>query len=195
MVAAWDEVSGGTAEIAGGRGGDVLLVWSDVETEAGHPGRINAMLSRNHGGSFAPEVVAVSDASRFTFGSLDVKVGKEETAHVVYERQPRSKGDDADIGYIWSARPYRTWSAAVTLNDETAHTQSSPSLTTQTCGMSTVLQVAWSDARLPPAADPERSCDVFYTRKLARRGSAWSPNLRASDASSFKSAGSCDVSP
>ncbi|MFO1152851.1 MAG: hypothetical protein U1E42_04160 [Rhodospirillales bacterium] len=80
------------------------------------------------------------------------------------------------------------------MNDETRRSQSSPVLTAQTCGTSSLLQVAWADARLSPASDPAQSCDVFYTRKLAR-GSAWSSNLRVSDVSSFKRIESCAASP
>ncbi|MFO1152852.1 MAG: sialidase family protein [Rhodospirillales bacterium] len=107
VVAAWDEVSDGSATLAGGIGGDVLLAWS-VGEGTQKPGQINVMLSRDHAGHFGPAAVATDEISGIS-GSFDVKIGAKGTAHIVFDRRPQKPTDGTDIGYAWGARPYTAW--------------------------------------------------------------------------------------
>ncbi|MFO1129528.1 MAG: sialidase family protein [Rhodospirillales bacterium] len=178
----------GDATVAGGVDGDVLVAWTHYASlDQRVLGTVKVRRSQNHGATFGPTIVAATDVALYPdwYAQLDAKVGNQGTAHIVYQRQAPSQGDQGDIGYIWGAPPYRTWAAPVTISDDTVgSTQSAPLLATQTCGSTTLLQVAWGDARkLYP------DTDVFYTRKLAQPGSAWSTNLQVSDSSGGSPAG------
>lgn len=120
--------------------------------------------------------------------ATSVKIGHQGAAHLVYGREG-GQGDAGDIEYIWSpGPPYTTWSQPVTVNDDALpRTQHSPSLATQKCGASTILHLVWQDERLSPATDPDRYADIFYARKIAKNGAAWSKNVRVSGKSSLTS--------
>ncbi|MFO1127906.1 MAG: sialidase family protein [Rhodospirillales bacterium] len=173
-VVTWDDISDGTATLTGGLGGEVLLVWS-ARNQYQNFYRLRTMVSRDHAGSFGRPVLVARDLPE-GYWTFDAKIGQQGSAHIVYERP--ADGSHTAIGYTWSARPYTTWAAPVTLGDGTDYDKVYPVLAAQRCGMSTLLQVAWEEKR------PSPDCGVHYTRKLARTGSDWSADLRVSDGAS-----------
>jgi hypothetical protein len=111
-----------------------------------------------------------------TFGKTAVAIGAGGTAHIVYTVD----SGPSPIGsyYVYSTKaPYTKWSAPVALNDDSsASNYSFPALSVSACGSGTsVLHAVWMDNRVA-----SEKYNVYYTRKVAKPGEPWSPNLRLS---------------
>jgi hypothetical protein len=174
----------GGGQVAGGIGGEVLISWFEDERAPDLIPGFWIIRSPDHGTNFDPPVRVATDYAGF---ASDVKIGRAGVAHLVYERRSRRPLKDfGDIGYTWSPPPYTTWAAPVTISDAARpREQVEPSLVVEPCGSGSLLHVIWWDNRLSPSSDPDRLSDIYYTRKLARTGAAWSPNLRISNRSSL----------
>jgi hypothetical protein len=142
----------------------------------------------------------------------DVEIAADGRAHLVYTHDPEENGftvvdpvtgeeiflpdvsttaEDGDIRYIRSpGKPYASWSAPVTLNDDgLVRAQGYPALeTSQDDHGKTTLHVLWEDHRRSPEGptDPDRFgessnlyYDVFSTSRRPGRG--WSRNTRVTD--------------
>ena len=165
--------------MAGGLGGEVLITY--FESGLGPQPAIWARRSSDHGANFdGPAAAAVGYAD-----DPDIKIGNLGVAHVAFAKQ--SSGNFYNMAYVWSpGPPYTTWSDPVMVNDGGfRRNQLTPSLALQRCGTTAVLHLIWSDTRLSPAASPERYEDIFYSRKVAKAGEAWSKNVRISNVSSL----------
>jgi hypothetical protein len=165
--------------IAGGLTSGVLVAWTEKNDDEGTTA-VKMLSSKDHGATFGAAVKAGTFAS---FEAPDIKIGPGGVAHIVYGLDT---GHGSDVGYVWSGSPYTAWSKPVTVNDGPPQI-GQPLIITQTCGTSTVLHVVWNDTRLSPAKSPGTYHDVFYTRKLARRGVEWSKSTRVSGRSSVYS--------
>ncbi|MFO1127868.1 MAG: sialidase family protein [Rhodospirillales bacterium] len=130
---------------------------------------INFATSSNGGATYKyPAAFVVKDAApQYGFA---MKIGAKGTTHVVYTRKP------GVIGYTWSGAPYRSWAAPVTISDTATPLQFAPELTVRNCGGTSAIGVVWEDARVYGSLT-----DIFYTEKLARNDTVWSPNIRVSD--------------
>ena len=152
--------------IAGGPGGEVLVAWGnlDYEPESFH---IAVTRSTNYGSSFSPPTVAVPNA----YGDTAIAFGNSGVAHLVYNDSWNQTG----VFYTYSTKaPRTTWALPIKLNDEPAPYYGSPALFVNACGSNaSVLNAAWMDDRLAPGKS-----NVYYTRKVAKTGEQWSPNLR-----------------
>lgn len=140
--------------------------WSRPTEESSIKGR----RSSNYGASFGQSFAVAN-----TFSShQDVAFGVGGVAHVAF-------ANGAGVYYVFSSKtPYTTWSAPVKLSGNAAEFYDNPSLTVSACGgNATVLHVVW--AEYPPNSAGEKY-NIYYARKLARTGYAWSPGLRVSDA-------------
>ena len=148
------------------------------------------------------------------FGTMfpDIEVAPDGRAHLVYTHDPEENGftiidpetgeeiflpdvsttaEDGDIRYIRSpGKPYTSWSAPVTLNDDgLVRAQGYPALeTSQDNHGKTTLHVLWEDHRRSPEGptDPDRFgessnlyYDIFATSHLPGRG--WTRNRRVTD--------------
>ena len=130
--------------------------------------------SANGGATYKhPAAFVVKDAAP-QYG-FDMKIGAKGTTHVVYTRNGEL-AEPGGIGYTWSGAPYRSWAAPVTISDTTTNLQSAPELTVRNCGGTSAIGVVWEDSRVDGTLS-----DIFYTEKLARNDSVWSPNIRVSD--------------
>ena len=147
------------------------------------------------------------------FGTMfpDIEIAPDGRAHMVYTHDPEENGftfvdpvtgeeifvpdvsttaEDGDIRYIRSpGRPFSSWSAPVTLNDDgLVRAQGYPALETSQRGGKTGLHVLWEDHRRSPEGptDPDRFgessnlfYDIFATSYVPGRG--WSRNKRVTD--------------
>lgn len=158
--------------VAGGLGGEVLVAWGEDNYDWDGNllfSKIFVRRSADYGNHFSADVAAVSD----TFGDTAVAFGNGGTAHLVY-----LDGYNGKPSYVYSTKPpYTAWSQPVVLNDDiSASSYYSPALSVSACGSNTsVLHAVWMDDRL--GVD---KFNVFYTRKVAKTGETWSPNLRIS---------------
>lgn len=175
-------------QIAGGNGGELLISWFEEERGPDFRPAFWIIRSADYGANFDLPVRVATD---YAGDGSDVEIGPAGVAHLVYERRSRRLLKDlGDIGYTWSEPPYKKWAAPVTISDGARpRQQTEPSLVVEPCGNGSVLHVIWRDGRLSPASDPDRFSDIFYSRKLARAGAAWSANLRISDRSSLIDSG------
>jgi hypothetical protein len=141
----------------------------------------------------------------------DVEIAADGHAHLVYTHDPEENGftvvdpmtgeeiflpdvsttaEDGDIRYIRSSgKPFSSWSAPVTLNDDgLVRAQGYPALETSQRGGKTALHVLWEDHRRSPEVptDPDRfgeSSNLFYDvfTTSRRPGRGWSRNRRLTD--------------
>ncbi len=170
----YDDTSGNVncPSVAGGLGGEVLVAWGeDLYDWDGNLLFKNVFFRRSadYGNSFSADMVAVPD----TTGDTAVAFGSGGTAHLVY-----LDGYNGKPSYVYSTKaPYTAWSKPVALSDDTsASGYYSPALSVSACGSNTsVLHAIWMDDRL--GTD---KLNLFYTRKVAKTGEMWSPNLRIS---------------
>lgn len=162
--------------IAGGLGGEVLVAWGLYCEYCEYPQsptqHIELRRSSDFGKSFSAAAVVRSDG----YGDTAVAFGNAGTAHLVYNLRdyPFTVGSPM---YVYSNKaPYTNWSSPVPLSDDISATDYSPTaLTVSACGGASVLHAAWLDDRVGAG-----KYHVFYTRKVAKTGEAWSPNLRIS---------------
>lgn len=161
--------------IAGGPGGEILIAWGISGCwvfPCGQPkSEIQVNRSNDWGTTFETYLTAVPS----TFGDTAVGFGGGETAHVVYTV---SSGLSPRTYYIYSTKaPYTTWSTPTAINGSSSATRfSPPALTVSACGSGTsVLHAVWLDNRAG-----SETYNVYYTRKVAKTGEPWSPNLRLS---------------
>ncbi len=156
--------------IAGGPGGEILVSWGSNycgDTAA----QIEVRRSSNFGGSFSPAVVAVPGNG----GRTAIAFGTGGAAHLVYIKD--EYGNDGP-NYVFSTKaPYSSWSSPVRLNNNSSVSGiSAPVLSVSPCSSSaSILHVAWLDERLGSG-----KYNLYYTRKVARTGEDWSPDLRVS---------------
>jgi hypothetical protein len=114
-----------------------------------------------------------------------------ETGEEVFLPDVSTTAEDGDIRYIRSSgKPYASWSAPVTLNDDgLVRAQGYPALeTSQDDHGKTTLQVLWEDHRRSPEGptDPDRfgeSSNLYYDIFTASRrpGRGWTRNTRVTD--------------
>lgn len=163
--------------LAGGLNGDVVAFYATYDGGGETEGTFAILASRDFGATFTT-VREVKDMALWQ-NIGDIAIGPKGTAHLVYRGPLPGNGD---VLYEWSAPPYTKWAAPVRLNDDPVEaTQGLPVLAVQNCGERGVVHVAWPDDRITP----ERH-NIFYTRKVASQGFAWSPNLRISQAVVWK---------
>lgn len=164
--------------IAGGLGGQILVAWGEYHYD--YDGnlldrQIFVKHSNNYGATFSADITAVPD----TYGDAAVAFGSGGTAHLFYTRE--WYGDEVYNGkpsYIYSTKaPYTAWSQPVVLSDDiSASSYRTPALTVSACGSgASVLHAVWLDDRAG-----FENYSVYYTRKVAKTGEDWSPNLRVS---------------
>lgn len=159
--------------IAGGLGGEVLVVWGKDGYNWDGSRHIEIRRSSDFGRSFSPAFVVRSD----TAGDTAVAFGNAGTAHLVYTQRD-FYGITGKPMYVYSNKaPYTTWSSPVPLSDDiSASGYSAPALSISGCGAASVLHVVWMDDR-----DGAGEYNTFYTRKVAKNGETWSANMRISD--------------
>jgi len=167
-----------TPSIAGGLGGEILVAWGEFHYDVDGPlldRQIFVKHSNNYGATFSADITAVPDI----FGDAAVAFGSGGTAHLIYTRE--WYGDDFYNGkpsYVYSTKaPYTAWSQPVVLSDDiSASSYRTPALTVSACGSgASVLHAVWLDDRAG-----SENYSVYYTRKVAKTGEDWSPNLRVS---------------
>lgn len=167
--------------IAGGRGGNVLLVWDETSEDAPGAGaslKIRAIHSADFGASWSAPFIAAREALA-SRGSPDVEIGPDGAAHLAYARTRPGGGDPelTDVRYASSAAPpYRAWSRPLTLSGADAVRAANPALAVEDCGSSSVVHVSWTDGR---RAAPLH--DVFYARKRTVPATPWSTAIRVSN--------------
>lgn len=158
--------------MAGGPLGEVLVTWGYSEILDNNTiWEVRVYRSPDHGANFE-KLIAVPN----TFGKPAIAIAAGGTAHIVYTVD----SGPSPIGsyYVYSTEaPYTEWSAPVALNDDTsASNYSFPALSVSACGRDTsVLHTVWLDNRAA-----FKKYNVYYTRKVAKPGEFWSPNLRLS---------------
>ena len=174
------------SSIAGGRDGEVMVAWGWAEFYNGTPKQIRIMRSRNFGATFAAPVVAVNDNASADVNTPDVAFGFAGAAHIVYRRRPNAT-PVYSVRYTYSGHAYQRWSAPVTIGRSAAvgfFSEARPELAIERCGASSLLHVLWPDDRMVPQGRRSgKDLSLYYSRKLASSGSAWSKPLRISDES------------
>jgi hypothetical protein len=164
------------SSIAAGRGGEVLIAWRFWYCDRLCEDEIQIRRSNDHGASFQRYTIAPHVA-----GETALAFGIGGTAHLVYSVFQADGPVEKGIYYTYSTKaPYTSWSAPRTLNDElSGNNYHAPALTVSRCGEDTsVLHAAWLDDRAGVG-----KFNVYYTRKVAKTGKPWSPNLRVSPTS------------
>jgi hypothetical protein len=162
--------------LAGGPGGEVLVAWGFRWCGGSADERTEVRRSTNFGKTFSPAVVAVPDI----VGITSIAFGTRGTAHLIYVPDNFGSGTDGPF-YVYSTKsPHAQWSKPILLNDAVSVGGThSPALTVSACGSNTsVLHAVWLDDRVGL-----ENYNVYYSRKIARTGQPWSPNLRVSTTS------------
>lgn len=162
------------ASVAAGPEGEVLVAWTFFDCQdfpCAYEIQVNR--SKDYGATFQNQSIVPN-----TSGETAVAFGGAGVAHLVYSAyEPASPG----TYYVYSTKPpYTSWSSPVVLSDNlSANHHYSPAITASACGSGTsVLHAVWLDDRAGSG-----KYNVYYTRKVAKTGEAWSPNLRVSGTS------------
>lgn len=161
--------------IAGGRGGEVIAVWAFQFCGTACAFEVRVRRSGDYGANFGVDVPVASNNDQ----QVSAAIGRGGTAHIVYN--VNDAGASSGIYYTYSTKPpYSQWSAPIALNDDDAgNFYYAPSVTVSKCGSGrSALSVVWLDDRVGA-----RKYNAYYTRKVARTGEPWSPNLRISEKS------------
>jgi hypothetical protein len=127
--------------------------------------------SADHGASF---LYGVADQSNdLSLRDPDIKIGPSGTAHLVYAK---GSNPGSAVLYKYSYAPYGNWSAEpVRLDNSVPEANvATPQLAVGACGRASILHATWADLL-------NGASKVFYTRKIAQRGYAWSEPLKVGE--------------
>lgn len=203
--------------------GDVLVCWYNGEADGPYTGvfDIRCKASTNYGASFGSEITAVNDMQyelpyylgpsgayhRWAGGMFpSMVITYDGVAHMVFAADPNGpdeSGEDGDIYYVKSARPYTSWTPPRTkLNTDTWLAQGYPTITAKRTALGgSILVASWEDHRNSPYTVPANedcggglgtgnayNCYYdIYSASTSPGGSDWAanPNKRITDVSSM----------
>jgi hypothetical protein len=204
------------ADVAGGRGKEVLVAWYDSGDDGMFVGafEIRVRASRDGGRTWQPVVVAARDAYETgrDLGPLafykqwwptmfpDVAIDQFGRAHLVYTHDPEQgslTAEEGDVRYVTSrCPPWNDWSSPVTVNDDgPGRAQGFASLAVRDGEHGTSVDVVWEDTRTSPDlpidpatfSSPNLYYDLFHARWQGTRWrGSWSANERVSTVSSLQ---------
>jgi hypothetical protein len=197
------------SDVAGGPGMCVLTTWFNSGTDGwgaatggGGKFQIETRHSDDGGLTWGPVLKAVTDKSETPFDlgpsgayhrlwftmTPKLDVAPDGSGHIVYTRDPAAgslDGEDGDVRYISSPRPYTVWTSPLNLAKKGGTAQYFANITTQKPeGGGCELYVPYLTGQRSPAASPNLNYDLYY-RLSGDCGLSWDPPVRLSSVKSL----------